>query len=380
MSSIKVRDMIGPQIKLKDKAAMRIKTGADISAKAIKGTGIAAIGTAAGAADAAADPYAKDSVQKQIGKNRAAAAELKRELKGAAGRMRPAADRLRMGAEKRIFKASTKAPIKTRTAFSPLLYRRCAYNERYHNVMRMRRSEYIRRFMLPIKKAWNKTQAAKAAHRAKAAMQRKAARVAEKAAVRHTIRLIVRLVQAVKAAVTALVAATGAFVAIPLLALILIVSVLPTLNADAEAYGDGIFVSPYGKTQYTVTARFGLRNDPITGAVTQHNGYDVCAATGEGTPIYAVYDATVRTAYDGSSDSGYGHYVILEIDSDDAATGSLTVLYGHLSGVVVKRGDKVQAGQLIGFEGNTGRSTGSHLHFEVRSGGVPIDAKLYWDL
>lgn len=380
MSSIKVRDMIGPDIKIKDTAAMGVKTGADISAKAIKGTGIAAIGAAAGAAVAAADPYAKDSVQKQIDRNRAAAAELKRELKGAAGRMRPAADRLRMIAEKRIFKGGTKAPIKTRTAFSPLLHRRQAYNEKYRNVMSMRRSEYIRRFMLPIKKAWNKTQAAKAAHRAKAAMQRKAARVAEKAAVRHTIRLIVRLVQAVKAAVTALVAATGAFVAIPLLALILIVSVLPTLNADAEAYGEGIFASPYGHTPYTVTARFGLRNDPITGAVNQHNGYDVCAATGEGTPIYAVYDATVQAVHNGSNDtSGYGSYVILKLDAAELQE-SLTVLYGHLSGYVVKVGEKVQAGQLIGFEGNTGRSTGSHLHFEVRSGDEPIDGRLYWDL
>ncbi len=373
MSSIKVRDMIGPDIKIKDTAAMGVKTGADISAKAIKGTGIAAIGAAAGAAVAAADPYAKDSVQKQIDRNRAAAAELKRELKGAAGRMRPAADRLRMRAEKRIFKGGTASLIKTRTALSPLLHRRQAYNEKYRNVMRMRRSEYIRRFMLPIKKAWNKTQAAKAAHRAKAAMQRKAA-------VRHTIRLIVRLVQAVKAAVTAIVAATGAFVAIPLLALILIVSVLPTFNAAAAAYGDGIFASPYGHTPYTVTARFGLRNDPITGAVNQHNGYDVCAATGEGTPIYAVYDATVQAVHNGSNDtSGYGSYVILKLDAAELQE-SLTVLYGHLSGYVVKVGEKVQAGQLIGFEGNTGRSTGSHLHFEVRSGGEPIDGRLYWDL
>lgn len=86
-----------------------------------------------------------------------------------------------------------------------------------------------------------------------------------------------------------------------------------------------------------------------------HNGIDGRAATG--TPVYAVDDGIVQVAKD--NPTGYGLYIAI----DHGIWGSL---YGHLSKFVVKVGQKVAAGDIIGYSGNTGQSTGSHLHFEIR--------------
>lgn len=92
-----------------------------------------------------------------------------------------------------------------------------------------------------------------------------------------------------------------------------------------------------------------------------HKGIDI--ETPMGSPIYAVADSTVGFA-DGAGDwnSGYGNLIVL-----DTAIGGFKTFYGHLSEVVVKPGDTVKKGQLIGYTGSTGNSTGPHLHFEVRS-------------
>jgi len=104
-------------------------------------------------------------------------------------------------------------------------------------------------------------------------------------------------------------------------------------------------------TWYT-TSEFGKR-DYIPNP--WHNGVDGRAAAG--TPVYAVADGIVQVAKD--NPTGYGLYVAL----DCGIWGSL---YAHLSRFVVKVGQEVSAGDIIGYSGNTGLSTGPHLHFEIR--------------
>lgn len=93
-----------------------------------------------------------------------------------------------------------------------------------------------------------------------------------------------------------------------------------------------------------------------------HAGIDL--ASGVGSPIRAVTDATVLSA---GWEGGYGRCVRL-LHSD----GTVTV-YAHMSATTVNRGEKVAAGERIGREGNTGQSTGPHLHFEVRINGTPVN-------
>ena len=111
---------------------------------------------------------------------------------------------------------------------------------------------------------------------------------------------------------------------------------------------------------------------PITGRVTSkygprrrgiHQGTDIDLETGD--PIYATFDGRVRlTTYVAR---GYGHLIIIRHDN------GLETFYAHLSEINVKPGDWVTAGQLIGKGGNTGRSTGSHLHYEIRYKGHSFD-------
>ena len=111
-----------------------------------------------------------------------------------------------------------------------------------------------------------------------------------------------------------------------------------------------------------VTSAFGLRADPFTGAPERHSGVDVAAPAG--TAILAPAAGVVRRA---GPRGGYGEAV--EIDHGNG----LTTLYGHASELLVSEGDVVQAGQEIARVGSTGRSTGTHLHFEVRMGGRAVD-------
>jgi murein DD-endopeptidase MepM/ murein hydrolase activator NlpD len=115
-------------------------------------------------------------------------------------------------------------------------------------------------------------------------------------------------------------------------------------------------------TRGDLSSRFGWRLNPFTGLREHHNGLDIGAAIG--TPVMAA--AGGRVAATGISPV-YGRYVIL------AHGGGLQTLYGHLSRVLVSRGTSVAQGQKIGEVGNTGYSTGSHLHFTVFRNGVPVD-------
>ena len=110
------------------------------------------------------------------------------------------------------------------------------------------------------------------------------------------------------------------------------------------------------------TSGFGMRTDPLDGSHRHHDGVDLAAPSG--TPIRAARPGTVRFA---GERGGYGNLVI--IDHGDG----LETRYGHCATVTVRPGDRVDAGQRVGTVGSTGRSTGSHLHFEVRNHGRTTD-------
>lgn len=94
-----------------------------------------------------------------------------------------------------------------------------------------------------------------------------------------------------------------------------------------------------------------------------HRGVDVQVLMHE--PVLAAYPGTVIMAK--YNEGGYGHYVLVEHDN------GIQTLYGHLSKRLVRIGDKVFPGDVVGLAGNTGRSSGAHLHFEIRYGNVNID-------
>lgn len=106
---------------------------------------------------------------------------------------------------------------------------------------------------------------------------------------------------------------------------------------------------------YRITSDFGPRHDPFNGRMTQHFGLDFAGR--QGVPIVATADGTVTKSGWGS---GYGNMVRI-----DHGNGFVT-LYGHLNKRRVKTGDRVSRGQEIGTLGNTGRSTGPHLHYEIK--------------
>ena len=123
----------------------------------------------------------------------------------------------------------------------------------------------------------------------------------------------------------------------------------------------------------TITSQFGYRVDPITGAVSSHTGTDIACA--EGTPILAAADGIVTVANGLDSwGSSYGYYI--QIDHG----GGLETLYAHCSAICVTTGQQVQAGQVIGYVGHTGRVTGSHLHLEVWVGRSRKDAMSFFNV
>ncbi len=112
----------------------------------------------------------------------------------------------------------------------------------------------------------------------------------------------------------------------------------------------------------TLTSGFGMRNHPILRRRARHNGVDLAAP--RGTPVYATADGVVEMAQWFSS---YGNYVQIEHG------GAIETRYAHLSSYTVRAGEEVQIGDLIGYVGSTGRSTGPHLHYEVRVANDPVN-------
>jgi len=114
------------------------------------------------------------------------------------------------------------------------------------------------------------------------------------------------------------------------------------------------------------TSRFGYRTSPQTGRPVMHQGLDIAA--NPGMPVHAPADGVVSFA---GYDSGYGKLV-----SIDHGYGVVT-RYGHNSKIYVKLGQSIRRGDVITAVGNTGQSTGPHLHYEVRINGVPVDPANY---
>ena len=122
-----------------------------------------------------------------------------------------------------------------------------------------------------------------------------------------------------------------------------------------------------------ITSQFGHRVDPITGEVSSHTGTDIACA--EGTPILAAADGIVTVANGLDSWGGsYGHYIQIDHGS------GLETLYAHCLSICVTTGQQVQAGEVIGYVGHTGRATGSHLHLEVSVDGNRADVLRYFTL
>jgi murein DD-endopeptidase MepM/ murein hydrolase activator NlpD len=115
-----------------------------------------------------------------------------------------------------------------------------------------------------------------------------------------------------------------------------------------------------------LTSSFGMRRDPFNGRRKMHEGLDIAARTG--TQVVATADGIVSSV---KTEPGYGKVVIV-----DHGYGYRTI-YGHNSRYYVKVGQRVRRGERIAAVGNTGRSTGSHVHYEVRLNGVPVNPHKY---
>lgn len=111
-----------------------------------------------------------------------------------------------------------------------------------------------------------------------------------------------------------------------------------------------------------ITSNYGMRNDPFDGKPKRHRGIDFAGKIG--TELYAVAPGRVVSA---GERVGYGTTV--EVDHGLG----FSTLYAHLSQITVSRGDWVRPGTVVGLGGSSGRSTGPHLHYEIRYKGVPFD-------
>lgn len=117
-----------------------------------------------------------------------------------------------------------------------------------------------------------------------------------------------------------------------------------------------------------ISSNFGIRLDPFTGRYAPHYGVDFC--TRVGTPVYAPADGRVEAI---TNDRGsYG--LLLKIDHGYG----METIYAHLDRITVSRGQQVKRNQLIAYVGNSGRSTGPHLHYEVRKNNSPMNPRLYF--
>jgi len=112
-----------------------------------------------------------------------------------------------------------------------------------------------------------------------------------------------------------------------------------------------------------IASGFGYRVDPVYKTVKMHAGLDFAAP--QGTPVYATANGTITTA--GNSGDGFGNHVII-----DHGYGYET-LYGHMYKVKARNGQRVKRGEIIGYVGSTGKSTGPHCHYEVHKNDRPLD-------
>ena len=128
------------------------------------------------------------------------------------------------------------------------------------------------------------------------------------------------------------------------------------------------FICPL-KSYSRISSEYGWRKNPVTGVNKLHAGTDFAAPGG--TPIYAAASGYVQVA--GWSSGGYGNYVII-YHGKMSDGNTYSTLYGHMRSVATSAGKYVKQGELIGYVGSTGNSTGNHLHLEVWKGGSKANA------
>lgn len=139
-------------------------------------------------------------------------------------------------------------------------------------------------------------------------------------------------------------------------------------GSDVPFIGADGFCSPIGENwRNVVTSEFGNRRDPFTGERKGHSGMDLAVPTG--TSVRAALPGTVTVST--YNRGGYGYYVMIDHGS------GLSTLYGHNSQLLARVGQTVEAGDVIALSGSTGRSTGPHLHFEVRINGERTNPRSY---
>lgn len=143
-------------------------------------------------------------------------------------------------------------------------------------------------------------------------------------------------------------------------------SEIANMQDQDKIYEGGAFQWP--TTSSYITSPFGFRIHPITGIYTGHTGIDI--GVGMGNPVYAAADGKVIVASNGYG--GYGVAVVIDHGS------GISTLYGHNSSLNVSVGQNVTRGQVVAYSGNSGWSTGPHLHFEVRVGGSYVDPMSYF--
>ena len=116
-----------------------------------------------------------------------------------------------------------------------------------------------------------------------------------------------------------------------------------------------------------VNSRYGYRTDPVYRCTRFHDGIDLACRYEK---VYSMLPAVVKAVRFGNR--GYGNHVVLE-------HGGIECLYGHLSAVLVREGDVIPAGAVVGISGNSGKSTGPHLHLQIRVDGKSVDPKPFVD-
>jgi len=142
---------------------------------------------------------------------------------------------------------------------------------------------------------------------------------------------------------------------------------LDKLKTDLEEHNRRLEATPSKwPTHGWITSRFGYRKDPFTHRVEFHNGLDIGAPYG--TRVYASCSGRVEKA---TYNRGWGNLVVIKNGY------GFSTYYAHLSRYIVNPGEWVSKGDLIGYVGNSGRSTGPHLHFEIRVNGVAVNPLNY---
>ena len=143
---------------------------------------------------------------------------------------------------------------------------------------------------------------------------------------------------------------------------------LNKLEERAKALGEEIKSIPsIPPVRGVFSSGFGIRRDPFTGGLEFHKGIDISAPTG--TPVVATADGRVEKAEWNSG--GYGNVVVINHGR------GIKTLYAHLSKILVREGQKVRRGQIIGLVGSTGKSVAPHLHYEVEVNGEAVNPIRY---